>query len=64
MIAKPDFMLLFDSEGGWIGYLVSNGDGGYNWFDLDAEWKGYMISNSNTGWNIFSTEGEWLAFTT
>ncbi len=64
MKVKEDYLLVFSPDAEWTGYLVSNGDGGFNWFDTDGEWEGYLISNSNGGWNLFTIEAGWTAFTT
>ena len=39
----PKRMTIFDEQLKWIGYLVSDGQGGYLRFNKDGEWTGFVV---------------------
>jgi hypothetical protein len=39
----PKRKTIFDEQLEWIGYLVSDGQGGYLRFDKDGEWTGFVV---------------------
>jgi hypothetical protein len=56
-------ILRFDTEAIWIGFYVSNGEGGYNGYDKNAERTGDILcANGEGGYNRFSKELDWIGF--
>ena len=64
MLVSEAIKLIYNNDNEWIGYLISNKQGGYNHFNLQNEWIGYWLSNNKGMFNIFNLSNEWTAFTT
>lgn len=56
--------VVFDLRNEWVGFLVSNGREGFNWFDLDGNWYAFLVPNRRGGFNVFDMKREWTHFLT
>lgn len=62
VFANRENLLVYSGSMQRVGNLISNGEGGYNWFNLDNDWIAYAQTNSESGFNVFNMDHEWIAF--
>lgn len=63
---NPQVMVFFGLNYDYQGFLVHNGQGGYNMFDKNGNFLDvFLVPNGNKGFNIFEFGSNvWLGFTT
>jgi len=59
VIANDEVMVIYPGKN-WIGVLVTNHRGGYNYFNSENQWKGFLVPTSTGGFAFFNREKEWI----